>query len=491
MTSELITLAERYVLESTIASGGMGTVWRARDDVLARPVAVKVLHTQLAEDAGFVERFRREALAAARLTHPNIVAIYDTGSDAGASDRVERHYIVMEFCSGGTLADLRDGNAPLDPLEVATIGASICDALSYAHRHDLVHRDIKPHNVLMASDGTLKVADFGIAKAAFATSDITTTGAILGTVTYLSPEQVHGREPGPASDLYSLGILIYELVCGRPPFEAETQIATAMAHTTTPPPPMRTIRADVPKGLETIVLKALEKQPQDRFGSADEMAAALRAATSGAPTSVIGAVPRPAERAAPPPASAPAEWRWLIPVVLLVLAAVVAIFMVPTLTDRDSEPGPSAGAELQAIEVEAASDFDPPPGDGTEHPEETLLAVDGNDSTSWSTETYSSPLQDQKEGVGLLLDLGEPRAVSEIVVRTSTPGFTYEVRSADDPAESLDGYEVRSDQNQAQVDDKITLDEEIEARYWLVWITSLIDEGTGSAEIAEVTFRGS
>ena len=488
MTSEPITLADRYVLESTIARGGMATVWRARDDVLARPIAVKILHPQLAADGAFVERFRREALAAARLTHPNIVAIYDTGFHADASDGMERHYIVMEFCSNGTLADLRDATGPLDPSEVALLGATICDALSYAHRQGLIHRDIKPHNVLVASDGTLKVADFGIAKAAFAKSDITTTGAILGTVTYLSPEQVHGREPGPASDVYSVGVLLYELTCGRPPFEAETQIATAMAHTTTPPPPLRTIRADVPKGLEAIVLKALQKTPEDRFASADEMGAALRAATSGAPTSVISAVPA---RPQPGPTALSAEWRWLVPVVLLVLAAIVAVLVVPDVVDDESESGPPGADELQAIEVTSATDFDPPPGDGTEHPERTGLAVDGNDSTAWTTEDYSSPLPDLKEGVGLLIDLGEPRAVTEIVVRTSTPGFTYEVRSADEAADSVDEYEPRSEERRAEVEDGVTLDEQVEARYWLVWITSLVDGGTGHVEIAEVSLYGS
>src|SRR5687768_1314699 len=275
MPSELDSIAGRYVLERQISQGGMATVWQAKDDVLARPVAIKILHPHLSQDEGFLERFRREALAAARLTHPNIVSIYDTGTEEAPDGEPDLQYIVMEHCSRGTLEDLLRTEGALAPERVASAGISICEALSYAHRHGIVHRDVKPGNVLIANDGSLKVADFGIAKAAFGKKDITTTGSILGTVTYLSPEQGRGEEPDQRSDLYGLGVVLYELAVGRPPFAAETQIATAMMHVKDPPPSLRSIRAGVPRSLEAIVMKALAKDPEDRYASADDMARAL------------------------------------------------------------------------------------------------------------------------------------------------------------------------------------------------------------------------
>ncbi len=261
MSSEPTTLAERYVLESPIARGGMGTVWRARDEVLARVVAVKILNHDLAHDDAFVARFRREALSAASLAHPHIVAIYDTGSEESGDET--RHFIVMEHCGGGTLTDLAKDQGPLDPDRVIDIGIDICTALGHAHRHNLIHRDVKPANILFTPDGTLKVGDFGIAKAAFGASELTTTGMILGSVAYLSPEQANGDEPDARSDLYSLGVVLYELLTGRPPFAAESQIATAMKHMREEPPPPRSIRAGVPRALEAVVLRTLAKDPAD------------------------------------------------------------------------------------------------------------------------------------------------------------------------------------------------------------------------------------
>lgn len=491
-------LGGRYVLEDKIAGGGMAMVWRARDEILARTVAVKILHANLAEDAVFVERFRREALSAARLAHPHIVAIYDTGSETLEATDHESHYIVMEHCAGGTLDTLLQREGPLEPHRVAAIGATICDALEYAHQNGIVHRDIKPQNVLVSDHGVLKVADFGIAKAAFASSDITSTGTILGTVTYLSPEQVNGQEPGPPSDLYSLGILLHELACGQPPFRAETQIATAMAHTRTPPPPLGKMRGGIPRDLERAVLTALQKKPEDRFASGREMADALRAISDRSSTSVLPA-PSPSRGS---PATAPgvelgagqerSVLRTLLPLLALVALAVAAAFAIPALIDDDGtppgpEPRPGAGVPLQVVAVD---DFDPQ-GDGEEHPDEVPAVIDGDPSTSWSTESYSTPLQDQKEGVGLLLDLGEDGTVAGMEILTTTPGFTFEIRAAPDPDDELDGYDLVADEMTAEATTAVDLDEPTETRYLLIWITSLPDGGSGNATVAEVTLNGS
>jgi serine/threonine-protein kinase len=504
--SETITLAHRYLLEAPIARGGMATVWRARDDVLARTVAVKVLHAHLAQDQDFLARFRREALAAARLAHPNIVAIYDSGSQADEGG--ERHYIVLEHCGGGTLADLLRTRGQLPPDEAVGVGATICGALSYAHQAGIYHRDIKPANVLLAADGTLKVADFGIAKAAFASGDITTTGTILGTVTYMAPEQIRGMEADQRSDVYSLGVMMYELLAGRPPFVEEGQLATALAHQHSPPPPLRSFRVGVPRGLEAAVGKALAKDPSGRWQSAQELRRALDA---GLPDR---AAPAPAPPPAQPPASAPepgepvgepraSELRKVVPVVLFVAVAVALAFALPGLlaeapgtggggvfeipgTESPGGGEPRAGGPLP---VRAVADFDPFGGDG-EHPEEAGLAVDGEPRTAWRTSTYDDSFQVfGKPGVGLVLDLGRAREVTSVVVSSSTPGYGLQLRAGSrSPTEHTD-LELVDALAGAPEEAELAF-EPISARYWLVWITSLPGPGGGSASINEVELLG-
>lgn len=511
MGSELVTLGQRYALEDRIASGGMATVWRARDDVLARTVAIKLLHPHLAEDSDFLERFRREALAAARLSHSNIVAIFDTGTEAtendGSGNETEHHFIVMEYCSGGTLATALAKDGPFDPGRAASVAAEICDALGYAHRSGIVHRDIKPHNVLVTEEGSLKVADFGIAKAAFGTSDITTTGSILGTVTYLSPEQVQGLEPGPRSDIYSLGVVIYELLAGRPPFVEDTQIAVAMAHAHSDPPPLRSIRARIPRALEAIVMKALAKEPEERWQSAEEMMNALRQSGGQASTAIFprpvtdpvpvgDPAPEPAGRSRRPARSqALTQTRALVPVLLLVGIALILGLVLPRVLDDDPSAAGDRGGGTEGtpgstdagpLRIANARDFDPL-GDGEEHSEDVALAFDGDGSTFWTTETYSGSLG--KPGVGLLFDLGASRSVDEVRIASDTPGFSLELRAGDRPAEDADALtEVAS--SAADESTSGLRFEPSSGRYWLLWITEL-PSGGGSAHIAEVEFLGS
>jgi eukaryotic-like serine/threonine-protein kinase len=502
MASQLKTLADRYFLENEIARGGMGSVWRARDEVLARIVAVKILHSNLSSDESFLERFRREALAAARLAHPNIVAIYDTGSERVEDDDTEHHYIVMEYCGRGTLADLTNAG-PSPPARVVTIGTTICRALSYAHENQVIHRDVKPANVLITDDGGLKVADFGIAKAAFVTSDITTTGSILGTVTYLSPEQARGQEPDARSDLYSLGVVLYELATGRPPFAGNSQIATAMQHLREPPPPPRSIKAGIPRSLESAIMKALEKDPDARFGSALEMSSALEE-SAGTSAASIGAArtrmtTRSDRRRDQETSSRRADHyadergidlRWVWAVFAIAAVVVVLAFAIPALLGENDPTSPNgastngddAAANAGRIEVVAADDFDPY-GDGEEHAEDVAQAWDGDETTVWETENYSSPLEAQKPGVGVIFDLGETREVGSIEL-AGDPG-EFEVRYAEESGANVDDFQVASDGSDLQIE----FDQPIAGRYWLIWITQL-PNGTGSASIAEATFRG-
>ncbi len=497
MSPEHATVAERYLLESPVSKGGMATVWKARDEVLARTVAVKILHSHLAEDPDFLERFRAEALAAARLTHPNIVSIYDTGSEE--SDGAERHFIVMEYCAGGTLGEVLADQGTLSPERVAGIGESICEALGYAHSHGVVHRDVKPPNVLISEGGVLKVADFGIAKAAFVEKEITTTGLILGTVAYLSPEQGQGQEPDARSDLYSLGIVLYELAVGRPPFKEETQLATAMAHINQPPPPLRAYKAGIPRQLETAIMTALEKDPRKRYGSAEEMRTALAMAAGGTrdmDTSVI-ATPSRAVGSAPasavPGRAAPSgDVRWIARVLLLIAGAVAAAVLITTLATQDENGllgggrggnGDRGGASAISATV---SDFDPY-GDGQEHAEDAPLAADGNTSTAWTTESYTSSLELQdKPGVGLVFDLGDSVEVGSVKI-TGEEGLELELRASDQVGNDEASFDEIDSSDGTDVVETMTFDP-AEGRYWLVWITSLPGDAGGTASIAEVEF---
>lgn len=496
MPSEHDSIAGRYVLERRISQGGMATVWQAKDEVLARPVAIKILHPHLSQDEGFLERFRREALAAARLAHPNIVSIYDTGTEETPDEEPDLQYIVMEHCSKGTLEDLLRDEGALAPERVASIGISVCEALSYAHRHGIVHRDVKPGNVLIANDGSLKVADFGIAKAAFAKKDITTTGSILGTVTYLSPEQGRGEEPDHRSDLYGLGVVLYELTVGRPPFSGETQIATAMMHVKDPPPSLRSIRAGVPRPLEAVIMKALAKDPDARYDSADEMARALGSQVGGNNATTAFAVG--AGTSARPSAPAPrpsGDTGWIVRVVIALVVVVAAALALANLTDEDPSEPPDRGSREQpaggggaTLEVTGVQDFDPHGGDG-EHPEEAPLAADGDAGTSWTTQSYSASLELQgKPGVGLVFDLGEAHAVEEVSV-SGSPGITFEVRHADEIASDESGFESAGEGTTGSGATSVEIGG-AEGRYWLIWITVLSESGSGSASISEVEFRG-
>ena len=260
----------RYRVMSRIGSGGMADVYCAHDQQLGRKVALKVLHRRFSEDQEFVERFRREASAAAGLQHPNVVQVFDRGSWDGT------YYIAMEFLDGRSLKQLVRDEGPLPAAQVVDIGVQILRAARFAHKRGVIHRDIKPHNVIVDGEGRVKVTDFGIARAG--ASDMTETGTIIGTAQYLSPEQAQGHAVSAASDLYSVGILLYELLTGRVPFEADSAVTIALKQVSEEPVPPRALNPEISPELEAVVLKAMQKDPARRFQDADEFILALEAA---------------------------------------------------------------------------------------------------------------------------------------------------------------------------------------------------------------------
>jgi serine/threonine-protein kinase len=304
----------RYQIRERLGSGGMAAVYRAHDLQLGREVALKLLYPRFAEDASFVERFRREASAAAGLQHPNVVSVYDRGEWDGTS------YIAMELVTGRTLRDLVQEHGPLDPIQAIDCTIGVLRAARFAHRRGIIHRDLKPHNVLVDGEGRTKVTDFGIAKAG--ASDMTETGSIMGTAQYMSPEQAQGLAVTPKSDLYAIGVLLYELLVGHPPFEGESAVSIALKQVSEQPVPPGRIVPAVPPELDAVVLHALAKDPEGRFADADEFIAALEEVRS---LMTGGAAPgRNGTGSHVAPVVAAPRRRRLWPLLLMLLALVAA-----------------------------------------------------------------------------------------------------------------------------------------------------------------------
>ena len=257
---EQVVLNGRYELHRRVGRGGMAEVYLARDRLLDRLVAIKILFPEFATDPSFVARFRREAQAAANLNHPNIVGVYDWGKERGT------YYIVMEYVDGRSVSEILRSDGPIEPKRAAAIAADVAAALGFAHRKGVVHRDVKPGNVLITSAGEVKVADFGIARAMTSKGeeDLTQTGSVMGTATYFSPEQAQGKAVDPRSDLYSLGVVLYEMVAGKPPFSGENPVSIAYQHVQEPIPPLAERAPGVPRPYVAITMRALAKDPADR-----------------------------------------------------------------------------------------------------------------------------------------------------------------------------------------------------------------------------------
>ncbi len=317
----------RYRILNLIGSGGMADVYSAEDTHLERQLALKVLHRRFAQDAQFIERFRREASSAAALSHPNVVNVFDRGEHDG------NYYIAMEYLPGRTLKEVIDSEAPLAQERAIDLGEQILKAAGFAHDRRVIHRDFKPHNVIVGSGDGVKVTDFGIARAG--ASEITETGSIMGTAQYLSPEQAQGRGVSAASDLYSIGVILYEMLAGRVLFAGESAVSIALKHVNEEPPPLRSLRPDVHPALAAAVMRALAKEPEDRYASAEDFVAALEdarariaAGEDGAPAAAL--VPAPVEAVGDPAEEERARRRrllfGLLPL-LLVLTALGAFLL--------------------------------------------------------------------------------------------------------------------------------------------------------------------
>jgi eukaryotic-like serine/threonine-protein kinase len=475
-------LAGRYSLETEVASGGMATVWRGRDEVLGRPVAVKVLHDRLARDPDILERFRVEAVAAARLSHPNVVRVFDTGIDDGVC------FIVMELFEGTTLEEVLRERGPLPPSEAARVVRSVLQGLGHAHREGVIHRDVKPANILTDRTGLVKVTDFGIAKAAFAGTDLTTTGDLLGTALYLAPEQVAGGPADLRVDLYACGVVLYEALTGRPPFVGQTHLATATMRLTTNPPPPGALRPGIPRALDAVTMRALDRDPDRRFQSAEDMSTALERSVPA-----VGAVPAAPPERTEPRGSAFRSWM-AVPLILAVLAALALVgFSLAAPLFEESGTGTDAVTEeeLRPVAVAEPLAFDPPPGDLGEHDSELPLAVDGNPETVWTTDGYTSADFGGilKEGVGLIVPITDAQPVTAVVLRTDLPGWRFRLYGSGSPSFELDAPITSSDGEDSFVAGRRTeiAFDPVSARYVMVLVTELVEfEGDYRAHVAEV-----
>ncbi len=487
-------LSGRYRLESKLGSGGMSTVYLARDETLERSVAVKVLHQEISDQPDQLERFRREARAVAQLSHPNVVAVIDAGEDGGYP------YIVFEYVPGETLKARIDavGKLPLD--EAAAYAIEIGRGLAAAHAHKLIHRDVKPQNVLIDAEGRAKVTDFGIARS-LESDGLTKTGRVLGTTDYVSPEQAMGHDVDQRSDIYSLGVLLYEMLTGEPPFKAETVVGVAMKHVNDPMPETQEMRPDASAALARVVERSTSKDPDRRYDDMNDMLADLEGAlevevsraggSHGEATTVLESVPTERRKLL-------TSRRVSVVGILLVLAATAAALIIAAATGGGGNHGNAGGGggggvvSGQEITVDKAIAFDPD-GTGGEHDEDVGLATDGNPTgTGWSTETYDTGPAvslSGKPGVGLILDAGGPVAARSLQVRTAKSGWTAKIYGAvtGPPSGAPPGGGWAGLTGPVDVNDPaqtFQLDATQESRYYLIWITSLAgDPGNYSVEI--------
>jgi eukaryotic-like serine/threonine-protein kinase len=454
------TIAGRYELEELVGHGGMSSVYRAHDSLLERNVALKLLHEQYNRDDEFVERFKREARLVAQLQHPNIVTVIDRGEEDG------RQYIVFEYIDGENLKERVVRKGRLEIHEALEISIEVAHGLAFAHAHGLVHRDVKPQNVLLNGDGGAKVTDFGIARSLDVEQGMTRAGTVLGTSNYIAPEQASGRQVDVHTDVYSLGVVLYELLAGDVPFPGESFIAVAMKHVHERPPNILDTRADVPLRVAAAIDHALEKDPEQRFPTMDAFAAELEACLSeldrGGDSEVTAVVS--ARRA---PRRKKSVSGWPVGIALLGLTAVAAI-VVGLLTLGGKIKGtPHVGA---VVPISGVGAYDPYGDNRSEHDADAPKATDQNQSTFWTTEEYRDAPSLGKPGVGVVLDAGGLAHLSRVTVVTDTPGFTAEIQATNNLGATP---QTVSDRRVVGHSTAFEIKSGAPERYYIVWITKL------------------
>jgi serine/threonine protein kinase len=469
------TLSGRYKLEAKLGSGGMSTVYLARDTTLDRPVAVKVMHREMSEQADQLQRFRQEARAVAKLSHPNVVAVIDAGEDGG------HPYIVFEYVEGETLKQRINRIGALDAQEALAYAIEIARGLTVAHARNMVHRDIKPQNVLIDSEGRAKLTDFGISRQ-LEQDGMTATGRVLGTTDYVAPEQAMGHPVDQRSDVYSLGVVLYEMLTGQVPFTADSQVGVAMKHVNEELPDVQQGRPELSAAAAHVVERSTAKDPEDRYQSVGELIddlstaleveAARAGSTTGEATSVLEAVP-PEER------KLSSGGRWSRVAVLLLLLVAASAPAAVLLISSGSGPGGGGGAlkdKGKPVALSGASDYDPQ-GDGEEGPDSVSLATDGNPTgTAWSSEHYDSATfagtkEGSDPGVGLYVTAKSTGKPAEMIVKTPTPGWDAEIfASPSGPPEEVSEWgEPVGSVTDAKDVQEVDLHLGSPAKYFLIW----------------------
>jgi tRNA A-37 threonylcarbamoyl transferase component Bud32 len=489
-------LSSRYKLEAKLGSGGMSTVYLARDTTLDRQVAVKVMHREMSEQADQLQRFRQEARAVAKLSHPNVVAVIDAGEDGG------HPYIVFEYVEGETLKQRINRIGALDAQEALAYAIEIARGLTVAHARKMVHRDIKPQNVLIDAEGRAKLTDFGISRQ-LEQDGMTATGRVLGTTDYVSPEQAMGRLVDQRSDIYSLGVVLYEMLVGQVPFSADSQVGVAMKHVNEELPDVQQRRPELSAAAAMVVERATAKDPADRYQGAGEMIedlstaleveAARAGSATGEATSVLEAVP-PAER------RLSGDGRWSRLAIVLLLLGFAAAIAVVVLISSGNGPGGGGGAlkdKGTPVAISSASDYDPQ-GDDEEDPATVSFAVDGNPTgTAWSsehydTEDFAGTKSGPDPGVGLYVTAKSTAKPAEMIIRTPTPGWDAKIFAAPSgpPAELQEWGEPVGEVSDADELAAVELHLASPAKYFLIWFnraaTARDQEGRYQVEISDV-----